>query len=170
MNPWYVLPCLSQTELSIEKKIRSLGYGALAPWHEGQKYVRGNRRKWRRPLYVGYCFVSFPDHAAGWQHVSGELNTLERKVVFRLLGGDMPAVLQPADVEYLQSISDGKYRSEDTAATFVIGDRVLVPDGYFEGRASTIVRINRGKKATLRVNGAKNDIYLERPIAILVKA
>jgi transcription antitermination factor NusG len=170
MSNWYVLPVASQSELTLEKKIRSLGYGAMAPWHEGQKYVRGNRRKWRRPLYVGYVFISLPEHAAGWQHVSSELNTLERKTVFRLLGGDAPAVLRTADVEYLSSIADGKYRPEDTAATFVVGDRVLVPDGYFQGIARTIVRIKRGKKATLKVKGEKNDMYLERPIAILERA
>lgn len=169
--PWYVLPVRSAHELRIERKIRDLGYGAIAPWHEGQKYVRGNRRKWRRPLYVGYVFVSFLDHATGWQHVNSELNTLdERKVVFKLLGGAEPALLTPTDVEYLHSIANGKYRPEDAAPTFVVGDRVLVPDGYFQDVTSTIVRIKRGKKATLKVKGEKNDMYLERPLAILVRA
>lgn len=170
MNNWYVLPVRPALELSIEKKIRALGHGAMAPWYEGQKYVRGNARKWKRPLYVGYVFVGLADHADGWQHIASDLNTLSRKVVFRLLGGDTPAVLRSADVEYLQSIADGKYSPEESAPTFVIGDRVLVPDGYFQGLASTIVKIKRGKRATLKVKGEKNDIYLERPLAMLVKA
>jgi transcription antitermination factor NusG len=168
VRPWFVLPVRQRSELSLETKIRALGYGAMAPWHEGQRYVRGNRRKWRRPLYVGYLFVSFPSgHDAGWQHLNSELNTFERKTVFRLLGGDAPAALRPFDVMYLHMISDGRYKPENAAPTFVIGDRVLVPDGYLQGRTSTIVSIRRGKKATLKVKGEKNDIYMERSIAIL---
>lgn len=167
MSQWHVLPCRPALELSIEKKIRSLGYGAMAPWYEGQKYIRGNRRKWRRPLYVGYVFVSFPDHAAGWQHVSGEMNTAERRIVFRLLGGDDPTALHQADVEYLHSIADGRYK--DPARTFTVGDQVFVPNGHLQGLPSTIVRIKRGTKATLRVEIGKRDIHLERPLAILVK-
>jgi transcription antitermination factor NusG len=173
MHHWYVLPVLSQHELRIETKIRDLKYGAIAPWHEGQKYVRGNRRKWRRPLYVGYVFVSFESHAAGWQHLNSELNTIERKVVFRLLGGDTPAVLRPEDVGYLQSISDGRFKMDDAAATFVIGEHVLMPDGHLKGQPSIVVKIidskKRGKRATLRAIEGNYGIEQEFPLELLVK-
>jgi transcription antitermination factor NusG len=174
MRHWYVLPVLGQHELRIETKIRDLKYDALAPWHEGQKHVRGNRRKWRRPLYVGYVFVSFPDHAAGWQHLNRELNTVERKVVFRLLGGDAPAILRPEDVGYLQSIADGRFKPEDAAPTVVIGDRVLVPDGLLKGQPSIVTEIisskKRGKIATLTVIEGNYDMTQEFPLEMLVKA
>ena len=171
MGEWMVLPCASQHELRLEKRIRSLGYGAMAPWQEGSRRIRGNSRTWKHPLYVGYVFVSLPDPAGGWQHLCSEFNTLERRVVFRLLGGDAPAILRPDDVEYLQSIADGRFKpDEDAAPTFVVGDRVLVPDGHLQGLPSIIVKIKRGKLATLKVKGDKNDMYLERPIAILSRA
>ena len=171
MSPWYVLPVLPQRELSIEGRLRAMGIGAMAPWYEGHKYVRGNPREWRRPLYVGYVFVALADHDADWQHINATLNTTERKIAFPLLGGDDPAELRPAEVAHLQSIADGRYI--DVAATISIGDRVIVPDGPLEGRSSRVIGIRktkkRGKMATLRVLGEKNDIDLERPLAILVK-
>lgn len=168
MSTWQVLPVRPQHELSIEKKIRELGYGAMAPWYEGQRRFRGLNRRWRFPLYTGYVFVSLPDPAEGWQHLNSALNTIDRKVVFRLLGGDTPAVLRPFDALYLHTISDGRYRSEEEAApTFVIGDNVIVPDGHLQGLPSIIVKIKRGKTATLKVKGEKNDMYLQRPLAIL---
>jgi site-specific DNA-methyltransferase (adenine-specific)/modification methylase len=169
-QPWYVLPVLRQNELAIERKVRALGYGAMAPWYDGQRRFRGLNRRWRFPLYTGYVFVSFSDPAAGWQDINSALNTLDRKIAFRLLGGDKPAILRPFDAAYLHTIADGRYKPEEMQAhTFMVGDEVLVPDGYLQGKASIIVRIKRGKKATLKVKGEKNDIYLERPLAILEK-
>ena len=94
---------------------------------------------------------------------------MHREVVFKPLGGDAPAVLRPVDVEYLLSIADGKYKPR----TLVVGDHVLVPDGYLQGRSSTVTSIKRSKKrgniATILVDGEKNDIKLDRPLAILEK-
>jgi transcription antitermination factor NusG len=169
MGQWFVLPVLSQRELTVEKRIRALGYAAMAPWDEGQRRIRGLYRPWRFPLYTGYVFVSLSDAAAGWQHLSGTLNSLERRLVFPLLAeGDAPAVLRPSDVQYLQSIADGGY-----VRSLVVGDTVLVPDGYFQGQRSTITKIRnskkRGNRATVKVKGEKNDVLLDFPLAILSK-
>lgn len=173
MSQWYVLPVLSSQELKLEKQIRSIGYGAMAPWYEGEKYVRGNKRKWIRPLYVGYCFVSLPDPVAGWQRLNAELNTEDRRVMFQLLGGDKPAVLKQDDVEYLLSISDGKFSVKDEANQLVVGDCVLIPDGILKGQPSVVVEIieskKRGDMATLVPKDAKSKMILKRPVAILSK-
>ena len=66
---WYVLPVLSQHELAVEKRIRALGYGAMAPWNEGQRRFGGLNRRWKFPLYIGYVFVRLPDHATDWQRI-----------------------------------------------------------------------------------------------------
>lgn len=175
MHPWLVLPVRSGSELAIEKRVRALGYAAMAPWDKGQRRMRnGCYRDWRFPLYVGYVFVSFPDHGAGWQHLNSELNTLERKIIFQFLGGDAPAILRSDDVEYLNSIADGRFKTEDAAATIVIGDRVIVPDGHLKGQPSIVMRIRdskkRGKRVTVKVIGEKIDAVQEFPLAMLVKA
>lgn len=170
-HPWFVMPVAPRQELHLEKEIRRLGYEAMAPWMEGQKRMRrgGNPRPWKYPLYVGYVFVSLPDHAAGWQHLQGTFNTLERRLVFRLLGGDDPAAIRSADVEYLQSIADGRFRPNDAAPTVVIGDTVIVPEGHLKGQTSIVVKIKRGKTATVKVIGEKNDMTQDFPLAELVK-
>lgn len=171
MTQWHVLPVAAQRELFLEKRIRALGYGAIAPWDESQRRVRGCYRPWKFPLYVGYVFVCLPAPAEDWQRLRAEFNTEERRLVFRLLGGETPAVLAPADVAYLQSIADGRY--QDAAKSLVVGDTVIVPDGHLQGRASIVTKIRhskrRGARATVRIIGDKNDITQEFPLASLVK-
>jgi hypothetical protein len=175
-HPWYVLSCLAQHELSLEKKIQDLKYDAMAPWDEAQKRVRGCQRPWRFPLYTGYVFVQLADPDAGWQHLKAQFNSPERWLIFKLLSETPeapPTALRPTDVAHLMSIRDGKYSVEAECRELVVGDCVLVPEGYlqdqFQGQTSIVSRINSGNKATLTLKRDERVKITDVPVANLVK-
>jgi transcription antitermination factor NusG len=168
MINWFVLKVRPTREIEIEKQVRALGYEAMAPYVEGRRRIHKTPRPWKFPLYTGYVFVGFADHGTAWQHVRDACNSDERKVVGRLIGGERPEVLRPADVEYLRSIADGRYRPA-MLQQLMVGDRVLVPDGLLQGYPSTIVKIKRDKTAKLKVSEEKNPIFLDWPLDDLVK-
>ncbi len=171
-QPWYVLRTLPQREIHTEKLIRRIGYEAMAPYEEGRRRVHRTPRSWKYPLFPGYVFASWPNWNEGWNVITAK-NTGIAWVYDFLRPHWMspePSILKSADVEHLKSIADGKFKREDGAPSLVVGDRVLVPDGLLQGHTSTIVSIKRGKKATIEVSEGKNAIYLDRPLADLVKA
>lgn len=167
--PWWVMRVATNSEFLLQHRVRSLGYGAIAPWHEGQRRIRGSSRRWRFPLFRGYLFVAMPNPSVGWQHIAGSVNTPERRLAYRLLGVDAPDQLKPEDVVYLQSIADGRYRSDDNPRAVVVGDTIIVPDGHLEGKEGVVVRVKCGKSVTILVSGEKNDVVVEIPLARLDK-
>jgi transcription antitermination factor NusG len=167
--PWYVLRVKPQRELATEKQVRALGFDAMCPYADGSRRVRQLVRRWRYPLFTGYVFAALEAPALDWQRICESCNSEDSRVVGRLLGGDDPVALRPSDVEYIKSIADGKYKPGDVVGSLVVGDTVLVPDGLLHGFPATIVRIKRGRTATLEVKTEKNSVILKRPLAKLVK-
>ena len=171
MSPWYVMRVRPSLELRAEKEIRSLKIEAMSPYREVWHRIRGGRpRKRRHAIFPGYVFVSLDDVSARWQAIQDSLNRDDCRVALRLLPtSDNPTTLRPEDVEYLASVADGKYQPEQDVKSLRVGDQVLVPTGPLKGFVGTILRIRRGKKATVSINQIKLVSSLEIPIANLEK-
>src|SRR5262245_53389150 len=154
---WFVLRVASQREMEIEKQIKAMAFEAMAPYRELWHRVRNGRpRKRRYPLFPGYVFVCLPSPSIDLQTIQGTLNK-DRPVTRGLLpSSDCPVVLRPDDVAYLASIADGKYRQPDEVQPLRVGDRVLIPAGPLQGFAGTILKIRRGKSATVSVKRIKS--------------
>jgi transcription antitermination factor NusG len=173
-RPWYVLRCKPQSEIEAEKQIRRLGYDTIVPYKMGFRRVRGNNRPWKWALFPGYLFASWLDWATGWRRIASDDKDNPDRIAsiygfLHPIWMPTPYVLPPADVEYLQSIADGKYKpAEDTSAKWNVGDPVLIPEGPFQGRVGTITKVH-GKKATIAIKGEKNVLSIEIAIANLEK-
>lgn len=169
MSQWFVLKIRSQFELKAEKDLRAIGIATMAPYRETWHRIRrGRPRKRRYALFPGYAFVCLSDIGAGWQAIQGALNTDENRVALRLLPtSDNPAILTPADVGYLASVADGKYQPGDDVPRLRIGDDVLIPEGPFKGFTGRILKIRRGKTATISIKQIKLASSLEIPLANL---
>jgi transcription antitermination factor NusG len=170
-RPWFVLRVQSRMELEAEKRIRVLGFSAMSPYREVWHRIRAGRpRKRRYALFPTYTFVCLPDPDAGWQAIQGALNTELTRMAYNLLpSSDAPLPIAPKDVEYLASIADGKYRQDEDVHGFKVGDSVVIPAGPFKDIVGTILRILRGKKATLEIKEAKIASTVEIPLANLEK-
>lgn len=165
-KPWFVLRCLPQKEVETEKLIRRMGYDAMVPYLDGQRRVHGRSRPWRFPLFQGYAFASWEDWSDGWNRVTDKI-----KWVYDFIGPswtNKPSVLRPADVDYIQSIADGKYRSGEPTKGIRVGDWVLVSDGSFQG-CTVLVKEIVGKKATVEVPQVKITSNVKIPLAKLEK-
>lgn len=169
MSQWYVLRLLSKQELSAERVIQSLGLGCMVPYREASTRIRAGRyRKRRYALFPGYAFVSLGNVADGWQAIQGALNSEDRRVAFGLLPtSDNPETLSPKDVLYLASIADGKYQDGDDLPRLRVGDEVLVAEGPIKGFTGRILRIIRGKKATVAIKQVKIAREIEIALANL---
>lgn len=156
---WYVLRVFTNSELTAEKQVKRLGYDAMVPYLQGLRRVRKNNRPWKWPLFPGYLFASWADWHAGWNHITGKVNPLDQiTAIYNFLGpvwAPMPYILNAADVEYLQSIADGKYDpADDERRPLKVGDHVLIPEGPFEGKSGRLADIS-GKNATIEVKAEK---------------
>ena len=164
MSHWYVLRAQPQTELRTEKQIKDIGYQAMCPYAEGRRRVHRLVRKWRFPLFSGYLFASWEPYGAGWEAIKA-IDTV-RGILKKDELTATPATLSLADIEYLQSIADGKYISPDDIRSLCVGDQVLIPEGPLEGCLAILKKI-RGKEATIEPRLAKNKIKVRIPIAKL---
>lgn len=166
---WYVLKTLPQREIETEKRIKSLdGFDAMAPYVEGQRQVRKNvRRMWKFPLFPSYVFACWENWSEGWNRVSDAVPWVYDFLKPVWWGSD-PAILKPADVEYLRSIADGKFKSGDPRKQVQVGDYVLIPDGSFQGCIGTVKEIT-GKNATVEVPEVKMTSNIKIRLAKLEK-
>ena len=178
-KPWVVLRCVPALELKSEKLLRRLGFVAVAPYEESLRRIRGNNRPWKWPLFQGYVFASWSNWADGWNRirgvdsVTGEID--ESKAItaiysfLRPKSSPYPYELLQADVDYLLSISDGKYkRDEQPEPRLKIGNHVLISDGPFQGYTGTIKAI-RGKIGTVEVQREKIARDIKLSLASLEK-
>jgi transcription antitermination factor NusG len=113
-------------------------------------------------LFPGYLFASWPlrDWAAGWNRITGKLMPKDADPaeivgsIYGFLGpiwSPTPYILPPAEVEYLESVADGKYKPEvHGEPSLKVGDRVLISEGPFQGHTGTTTGI-RGENVTLDV-------------------
>lgn len=174
-RPWYVLRVIPQREIIAEKQVRQLGYEAMAPYEGGLRKVRGNNRSWKWPLYPGYLFASWHGWWEGWNRVAGNDGN-EADMITAIWGylhpvwTPMPYLLSTPDVKHLQSIADGKYKRDEHEAPprLKVGDRVIIPDGPFEGRSGVLMEIS-GKKATVSVKGEKSVWGVDIDLASIEK-
>jgi transcription antitermination factor NusG len=171
MSKWFVLRCLPQKELETEKLIKRLDYEAMTPYVEGQRQVRKNvRRTWKYPLFPGYVFASWENWSEGWNRVSNRNTGIAWVYDFLkpVWWGSDPSVLKPTDVEYLRSIADGKFKTDDPRQQVRVGDYVLIPDGSFQGCIGTVKEIT-GKNATVEVPEVKMTSNIKIRLAKLEK-
>lgn len=158
--PWYVLRVPPQREIETERQLRKLDYLAMCPYIEGRRRVNKTPRKWKFPLFPGYLFASWPDWNEGWNRVTGKIDPATKIVTIRGFlrfdGSAAPSIVKPADVEYLQSIADGRYKAGDEPLKLRVGDKVLIADeeSYFHEAAATIREI-RGRSAIVDVHDMK---------------
>jgi transcription antitermination factor NusG len=158
---WFVLRCKPSLEITAEKQIKHLGMDAMVPYVEGGR--RPNKRtqryrKYKFPLFPGYLFASWVDWAAGWRRIGpspDEKHNPDRiDAIYGFLHPvwtTMPYILPPADVEYLESIADGKYKPEvHNTPCLKVGDEVLISEGPFQGHRGKTTEI-RGENVTLDV-------------------
>lgn len=171
---WLVFRVVPRMEIVAERLVRRLGYQAMCPYEE--KLVRRGKsrhpRPWKFPLYPGYLFARGPDWKALWLHVSGKLDPIDHiAAVYGYLHPvwtTMPYFLPPADVEYLQSIADGKYRPEDPAQKLKVGDKVIMPGSPMKDWEGTATEIS-GENVTVEVRWEKNTLKVKTKLAKVKK-
>lgn len=172
---WWVLRVLPQQELIAERLVKRLGYQAMVPYVE--RWVRRtprspHKRLWKQPLFPSYLFASWDHWQEGWYRVRGKLNPMENiSSIYDFLAPisvPMPYILPPADVEYLESISDGKYRPEEPVRKLVVGDKVLIPEGWLAGQTGIAMEIS-GKNITIEVKSEEKTHKIKMPLAKVEK-
>ena len=166
--PWYILRIIPRREIETERQMRKLGYPTICPYVEGRCRIHKTPRKWKFPLFPGYLFASWPDWNAGWNHVTDKIKT-----VYDYLGpqeSTNPSILRLADVEYLQSIADGRYKAGEDPLRLRVGDNVLVADetSWFHEAAATIREI-RGRNAIVEMHNMKMTDNVKISLAKLEK-
>lgn len=171
---WWVLRCLPQLEITAEKLVRRIGYQAMAPYEErlARRGKARHPRKWKFALYPGYLFASWPDWNEGWNRITGKINPIDSiTAIYGFLHPmwtTMPYILPAADVEYLYSIAEGRYRPEEPAKKLKVGDRVLIPEGVMQGYTGTATEISGGN-VTVEVKREKNTVKIKTKLANLEK-
>jgi transcription antitermination factor NusG len=168
---WWVLRVIPQKEVETEKLIKRFdGYEAMVPYVEGRRRVHKTPRPWKFPLFPGYVFASWENWSEGWNRVSHRNTGIAWVYDFLkpVWWGSDPSILKPGDVEYLRSIADGKFKSEDQRASVQVGDWVLIPDGSFQGCIGTVKEIS-GKSATVEVPEVKMTSNIKIRLAKLEK-
>lgn len=173
---WFVLRVLPRLEIVAERLVRRLDYKAMCPYEE--KLVRRGKsrhpRPWKIPLYPGYLFVHSPDWAGLYNHITGKIKGKELDNVSMIFGylhpmwTDLPYFLPPADVDYLQSIADGKYKPDEPAQKLRVGDKVLIPEGLMQGYTGTATEIS-GKNVTIEIKHSEETRKIKLPLANVEK-
>lgn len=164
---WFVLRVVPNTEIAAEKLVRRLDYQAMAPYFEGRRRVHKTPRSWKYPLFPGYLFASWDSWSEGWNRVHDQIPWVY-DFLKPVWWGHEPSVLKPADVEYLKSIADGKYKPGDPEPSIKVGDYVLILEGSFQGCIGTTTEIS-GKNATVEVPEVKMTSNVKIKLAKLEK-
>lgn len=147
---WYVVQSKNNSEILAAQNLRHQKFRCCLPLLRQTRRVRSKDVVVVSALFPSYLFVQFDVQRAKWRGINGT------RGVSRLLSATEDSVtpLPKGFVELLSSKIDRKgfimiEQAEEVVRKFVIGDRIRVKDGVFQGFTGTCTRVKKDSLVVL---------------------
>lgn len=146
---WYCLAVRTGFENVVEQSLIRCNVHVIVPKHKAQVFKRRGQLKLmeERPVIAGYVFVRVAPLLEAFEG----LNSVDR--VLGVLGGlERPFRIKDAHVQHFINMAEGGlFDHREIEFRFLVGDRVRVANGPFEGLTGSVKSVSKHKKRRVSV-------------------
>ncbi len=159
---WYAAIVRPRSEKLVIKLLSQKGIECYVPLIERIRRYASRIRKTQIPLLPGYVFV----------HIQRNLviRVIETDHVYKIITFEgKPAVISPAEIEFLRIVSGEEFQAEKTEENLELGDAVILMSGQLTGMKGRLVEKEGKERVRIELDTIGVALIMSVPLNILKK-